>query len=133
MDAQRVFEEIVSGTRHATIATASTDAVPEAATIFFAYRDGVFYFDTQTDYRKYANLEANPQAALAISNGSRTVQVQGIAEECADQSAAKRILDERRGKPSRFTERRRHFALKTTWIRVLVEPGPPSVFVKLLG
>lgn len=39
--------------------------------------DGRFYFQTDTNMRKYAQLKANPHAALCIDN----IQIEGICRE----------------------------------------------------
>lgn len=64
----------------AVIATASTDNIPEAATIYYVVDDEFnFYIRTDSDSRKVQNLRSNPQVALVVGTANMpvTVQVQG--------------------------------------------------------
>ena len=67
---------------------------PQAAVIGIAVTEALdIIFDTLTTSRKYANLQADPRAALAIGwDAEKTVQVEGIADlpSGADLDACKR-------------------------------------------
>lgn len=62
----------------ATLATADINGTPHAATVYFTF-DKVFniYFITKKDTQKCRNIEANPKAAIAISDPTAQTTVQG--------------------------------------------------------
>ncbi len=133
MSPQDAYKRIIREVPCCTIATVKKDGHPEAATIAFAEQNGIFYFNTQTNYRKYVNLKHQPVAALVITAGEQTVQIEGDVEELENPTAATAIMDAKRGKPSRFAAlpELKYFALHPRWIRILLDPGPPSRFVVL--
>jgi hypothetical protein len=71
---------------------------PQAAVIGIAVTEALdIIFDTLTTSRKYANLRADPRAALAIGwDAAQTVQYEGIADwpSGPDLDACKRIYFE---------------------------------------
>ncbi len=70
---------------------------PQAAVIGIAVTEALdIIFDTLTTSRKYANLRADPRAALVIWDGAETVQVEGVADipSGADLDTCKRIYFE---------------------------------------
>jgi len=68
--------------RLAVISTVGPDASPQAAVIGIAVTAALdIIFDTSTASRKYANLRADPRAALVIGwDLGQTVQLEGTAE-----------------------------------------------------
>ena len=69
--------------RLGVIATASLDAVPEAALINFAVTPGLeIVFETTTATRKFPNLKRNPYADMVIGwEGGQTLQCSGTVDE----------------------------------------------------
>lgn len=65
------------------LATTTPEGVPEAAVIEFAETDEFeLIFDTFTTYRKYLNMQKNPNVAFVIGwDENITVQYEGIAQE----------------------------------------------------
>ena|SRR3989338_4018997 len=81
------------------LATIHADGRPEAAVVLFAIDDDFnFYFGTKKEYRKYANLLKNDNAAVVVGvsgKDPRTVQVEGkitMLESAVDVEKAKEIL-----------------------------------------
>ena len=68
--------------RLAVISTLGPEASPQAAVIGIAVTEALdITFDTSTTSRKYANLRADPRAALVIGwDLGQTVQLEGTAE-----------------------------------------------------
>lgn len=62
-----------------TLATATKAGMPDAATIFFTVTENLeFAFVTKEDTTKSRNLQANPQAALAVYQASTQTTVQAV-------------------------------------------------------
>jgi hypothetical protein len=82
--------------RLAVISTVGATS-PQAAVIGIAVTEALdIIFDTLSTSRKYANLRADPRAALVIWDGAETVQVEGVADipSGPDLDACKRIYFE---------------------------------------
>ena len=74
--------------RYAVVSSVAKNGAPESAVVGIAVsRDLDIVFDTVKTSRKYANLIANPAAAVALWTGEKTVQYQGIASELAGADA----------------------------------------------
>ena len=64
------------------LSTRARDGSPQGAVIGVAVADGFeLVFDTLQTSRKCANLRADPRVALAMWDGERTAQVEGLADE----------------------------------------------------
>jgi hypothetical protein len=68
--------------RHAVIATASNDGLPEAALINIAVTSDLeIVFETTSATRKYVNLLRNPRVCLVIGwDDDRTLQLDGLCD-----------------------------------------------------
>lgn len=141
MNGIELIRNILSSEGTCTLATASLDGKPEAATIEYAEDTGVLYFETFTTYRKYANLKENPRASIVITQLPYSIQMDGTAEELEDEEA-KRAQDAlgRKGHAHAFHDAPecRFFRFTPNWIRLLtaqkfpgeyamIEPGELSI------
>jgi hypothetical protein len=81
-EARATLYAFVKDRRHAVIATASNDGVPEAALINIAVTpDLEIVFETTSGTRKYANLMRNPRVCLVIGwEDDRTLQLDGFVD-----------------------------------------------------
>lgn len=78
------------------LATASSEAVPHAATIYFVIGPNLeIYFVTRQETTKHRNLSENPAAALAVFDASSqtTVQAMGSVEMVTDQALQEDIYN----------------------------------------
>lgn len=67
--------------RTCTLATASADGVPEAATVRFVTDDDLnVHVTTESPYRKYGNVTENPRVAVVV-DGDDNLQLEGVARE----------------------------------------------------
>lgn len=63
------------------VATVDSGRGPTAALVDFAVTDaGEVVFDSRSDARKIANLDADPRVALVIGCGDESLQLEGVAE-----------------------------------------------------
>ncbi|MBX9601176.1 MAG: pyridoxamine 5'-phosphate oxidase family protein [Bryobacteraceae bacterium] len=107
--------------RYAALSTIS-GAGPQSAVVGIALTgDFEILFDTLTSTRKYANLRANPSAALLVWTGQATLQLEGDAREIAGAE-----LEQRREVYfAKFPDGREraawpgiaYFAFQTRWLR----------------
>jgi len=78
------------------LSTSSPEGEPWGSAIYFAVDDNfTCYFVTRAGTRKYGNLEANPKAALTVTDAhsQTTVQVGGLVEKIPVQEYVDNILD----------------------------------------
>lgn len=78
-----------------TIATVA-DGKPSAATVYFyVEEEGVFFFPTRQNSRKFRNISADPHIAFVISDDEqvKTLQVEGIAAEETDSVKTAKMID----------------------------------------
>lgn len=92
--------------------------------------DGAFWFQTDRTFRKYAQLKANPRAALCIDN----IQIEGVCEEFGHPSQCPAFMEAYRacfaGSYDRYSglENERVFALRPVFIeRWMYRDGEPFV------
>lgn len=67
------------------VATLDKDGAPHLTTVWFAYRDGTYLFETYGKSQKVVNLRRDPRVAVLAEQGTsydqlRGVSVQGRAE-----------------------------------------------------
>lgn len=88
----RAEKEFLSKNEACRVATCHDD-IPHVAPVSYVFEDGLFYFATDYETRKFENLKKNDKVALAIdvysSVGNKAVCVQGKAEaiECGEEFA----------------------------------------------
>ncbi len=133
MNAKQLFQKLLKENKLCTLATASKDAKPEAATIYFASDSkNNIYFETFTTYKKYANLKANPQASIVITKIPYTAQIEATVIELTgkNEQDAKNLLIKKLNKtPPHYHDKRiRFFKLTPNRIKILTEPKYPFKF-----
>ena len=122
--------------RTCTLATASAEAVPEAATVRFVTDDDLnVHVTTESPYRKYENVTENPRVAVVV-DGDDNLQLEGVAREVFG-AAADRIRE-------RYVDKYGHsayldndesvfFEIETHWARLLVDGSFPPTHEMVLG
>ena len=81
---QDVLFEFMRRHRYAVVSSVAKNGAPASAVVGIAVsRELEIIFDTVKTSRKYANLIANPAAAVALWTGEKTAQYEGIASELA--------------------------------------------------
>lgn len=134
---REIAQNLLSEASTLTIATASPDGEPEAATILFAAdEEFAIYFNTATSYRKYDNLAANPRVAVVVDGDRRNVQLEGPVTELTGSAAA----DAQARLQDKYGEVAYHdapdsvfFKLTPDWIRVLVDSTYPPEYAMVRG
>jgi pyridoxine/pyridoxamine 5'-phosphate oxidase len=72
----------VQGQRLGVVSSLAPDGSPESAVVGIATSDsGEIVFDTLGTSHKAGNLRRDPRTSLAVWEGERTAQIQGIADE----------------------------------------------------
>lgn len=122
--------------RTCTLATASADAEPEAATVRFVSDDELnVYVTTQSTARKYRNLRENPAVAIVVDGDDTNLQLEGVATEVDGDDAAwiRTEYVEKYGESRYLTnDQSVFFAVETDWARLLVDGGYPPTYATVL-
>lgn len=132
------FEDILFNSKNCTLATASKDGKPEAATIdYYADSDYNIYFNSFPQYRKYQNIKTNPVGSIVITHDLNTIQIDGSIIELANEEkewAKKNLLEKNPGDEIFLNNPEGlFFKFKPNWIRFLMNDGesmPTEVLVK---
>ena len=136
-EAQTVAHRLLTEPETCTLATATTDGHPEAATIrYVGTEDYTVYFNTGTTYRKYDNLTENGNTAVVITANNQSLQIEGTATELAGDAAAaaEERYVEKYGRSNYLTAPdSTMFRIDPEWVRVLVDARYPPDYVTLLG
>jgi pyridoxine/pyridoxamine 5'-phosphate oxidase len=120
-----------------TLATATPDGTPEAATVRFVADDQyTISINTATTYRKYENLTANPRVAIVVDGDRENVQLEGTAREL--EGPAVTGVHERYaakyGQSDYLTnEHSTCFEIDPDWARLLYDGGFPPDYAMLVG
>ena len=129
-----LFENILYKSDLCTLATASLQGKPEAATVqYYADENYNLYFESFPSYRKYQNITSNPRASVVITSPDmKTVQMDGAISQLSGSDAdwAKQKIIERHGKGVGylFAPDVRFFKFEPHWIRVLVDGKYPPTY-----
>jgi Pyridoxamine 5''-phosphate oxidase. len=128
---------VLQETAVCTLATASPDGVPEAATVRFVASEGFdVYINSATNYRKYANMTANPRVAVVVDGDAGNLQLEGRATELHgdDAESFRERYVEKYG-PSQYLthETSTCFAIETDWARLLVDGRFPPEHAMVVG
>lgn len=124
-----------------TLATASDDAVPEAATVRYLTDDDFnMYINTGDTYRKYENMKSNPRVAIVVNGKLEgdyfNVQLEGEAREVAYDDA-EYIMDmyrEKYGSSEYLTnDQSVFFEIDVDWARMLVDGSYPPEYEMIVG
>lgn len=128
---QAFFEEFGSG-RTMVLSTCAdcTEGRVSSRMMSVVLTDGKFFFQTDTQLRKYAQLKENPRAALCIDN----IQIEGVCKELGhplDHEAFVRAFEGRfKGSFDAYTslKNERLFALEPEYVeRWVYRDGAPFV------
>lgn len=128
---------LLRDTETCTLATASPDGVPEAATVRFVADDEYnVYINTATNYRKYENMQANPRVAVVVNGAERNLQLEGVPTELrgdAAESVREKYI-EKYGPSAYLThEHSTCFEIETDWARLLLDGSFPPEYAMLIG
>lgn len=120
-----------------TLATASPDAVPEAATVRYMCDETFNVFINSGDtYRKYENMIQNPRVAVVVNGEYKNLQLEGAATE-VPQDKADHIINkyiEKYGDSEYLTnDESVFFRIDTVWARLLVDGRFPPEYEMILG
>lgn len=105
------------------LATITQDGKPEAAVIEFAETDDFeLVFDTFTTYRKYKNIQYNPNVAFVIGwDENITVQYEGVTKELrgSELKKYKKIYFTKNPDAQKWQkyEEIAYFKITPTWVR----------------
>lgn len=120
-----------------TLATAPESGVPEAATVRFVSDEAYnLLINTATNYRKYANMTANPRVAVVVDGQAGNLQLEGRATELDGESAAsfRARYAEKYGQSEYLThETSTCFSIETDWARLLVDGSFPPEHAMVVG
>jgi uncharacterized protein YhbP (UPF0306 family) len=124
-----------------TLATASKDAVPEAATVRYMNDDDFnIYISTGSTYRKYQNTKSNSRVAIVVNGRLEdeyyNVQLEGNAKEIPYDDA-EYIVDmytQKYGSSQYLTnDQSVFFEIDTNWARLLVDGSYPPEYEMIIG
>ncbi len=130
---------LLSESETCTLATASPDGRPEAATVRFVTGDGDGfdrYVTTQSTYRKYENLSRNPRVAVVVDGAAGNLQLEGAARAVHGETVAtieRRYRAKYGPSPYLTDDDSVGFALETEWARLLVDGSYPPTHATLVG
>ncbi|MES3517166.1 MAG: pyridoxamine 5'-phosphate oxidase family protein [Natronomonas sp.] len=131
--ALRLLEE----TEVCTLATASRDGRPEAATVRFVCDETLtLYVNSGSTYRKYRNIEENPRVAVVVDGRKKNLQLEGTATEIDGDAAerAKQRYVEKYGRSQYLTnDESVMFEIEPEWARLLVDGNFPPAYEMVIG
>ena len=120
-----------------TLATASENAVPEAATVRFVCDDDMnVYINSGSTYRKYENMKENPDVAVVVNGDRKNVQIEGMAEEVFNDEAdfVRNKYKNKYGSSQYLTnDESVFFRIDTSWARLLVDGRYPPEYEMIIG
>lgn len=120
-----------------TLATASADGIPEAATVRYMCDDDFnIYINSGSTYRKYQNMKENPRVAVVVNGEYKNIQLEGIAKEVPE-SEAEHIIgmyEDKYGNSEYLTNNESvFFEIETDWVRVLIDGRYPPEYEMIIG
>jgi PPOX class probable F420-dependent enzyme len=82
-DAIRMNEAEIAATlgecRHLQVATLDRDGAPHLTTLWFAFHEGAFLFETYGKSQKVVNLRRDPRLAVLCEQGERYDELRGVS------------------------------------------------------
>jgi hypothetical protein len=123
MNNKAIIYEFLTGQKHMTLATASLEGRPEAATVGYVVDGDLLLINTFENYRKYENLKANPLVACVITTGEdKTLQIECAVWEAQGTQAdnvRQKIADAGSSSQEFLIDKStRFFILTPTWFRL---------------
>lgn len=140
-DYNQLALEFIGEQEVCTLATASDDSVPEAATIRFSNDEEFnFYINSGDTYRKYQNMKSNPRVAIVVNGKFEgdyfNMQLEGEAHE-VPYNDADYIMDmykEKYGSSEYLTnDESVFFEIDVDWARLLVDGSFPPEYKMIVG
>ena len=105
-----------------TLATASSESKPEAATVKPIIDGASLLVNTYVHYRKYKNLSENPQVSCVFTlDLNTTLQIDAVAEELRDEAALaaqEHMVKQEPDFANFFDEDTRFFKITPQWMRL---------------
>lgn len=136
MSAKERTRKLLKENKYCTLATASLDGKPEAATVKFVEdEDFNLFFEILSSSRKYPNIKSNPRASVVVTTVPYTVQMDGHIEELPDGFEVKQKMTLKHEEESSFyvAPNLRFFKFTPKWIRVLVKRTYPPEYKTIRG
>ncbi|ERH13883.1 MAG: putative flavin-nucleotide-binding protein [halophilic archaeon J07HB67] len=135
-DARERARRLLRTERTCTLATASADGVPEAATVRFVTDNELnVHVTTESPYRKYANMTENPRVAVVV-DGDDNLQLEGVAREVFGAAAdriGEKYVDKYGHSAYLDNDESVFFEIETDWARLLVDGSFPPTHEMVLG
>jgi nitroimidazol reductase NimA-like FMN-containing flavoprotein (pyridoxamine 5'-phosphate oxidase superfamily) len=136
-DIENEAQELLKEEELCTLATASKDGIPEAATVRYMSDDDFnIYINSGSTYRKYQNMKENPRVAVVINGEYRNIQLEGEAEEVAkeDSDYIVQMYKHKYGRSKYLTnDESVFFKIKTDWVRILIDGSYPPEYQMIVG
>ena len=131
MDPKEIMIKMIEENKYCVLATSTKEGKPEAATIEYSHdRNYNIIFETFQAYRKYNNLINNPKASIVITEGSNTVQMDGIVQKLEGKvlEEAKEIHFHKFGKNRDLYKSNDNifFIFIPKWKRIMLGENPPK-------
>ena len=135
-DAHERARRLLRTERTCTLATATADGVPEAATVRFV-TDGELnvQITTESPYRKYDNMTENPRVAVVV-DGDDNLQLEGVAREVTGDDADRikaNYVDKYGHSAYLDNDESVFFEIETDWARLLVDGSFPPTHAMVIG
>ena len=132
MTATDLALKLLAENKLCVLATSSLEGKPEAATIQYADEGLNVFFKTFRTYRKFMNMNLNPQTSIVITAEKQTLQMDGLVEPVSTEPA-RGFLIAKHGYDKEYFEdgRVRYFRFTPTWARVMIGGKYPPEFEEL--
>ena len=134
---QEIALNSLEDTETCTLATASSGAVPEAATVRFVSDDNLnIYVNSGSTYRKYQNIKQNPNVAIVVNSPPHNIQLDGKATEVHGEEAEyikQKYIDKYGDSQYLTNDESVFFEIKTDWARLLVDGSYPPEYEMIIG
>lgn len=135
LTAEERTRKILKENKYCTLATASLDGKPEAATVKFVEDENYnLYFEILSSSRKCSNIHSNPRASVVITTVPHTVQMDGVVEELPNGDEVKKMMTIKQERESSFYQspELKFFKFTPNWIRTLVKREYPPKYEVIL-
>lgn len=136
-DIEDKARELLNQQELCTLATASKNGNPEAATVrYMSDKDFNIYVNSGSTYRKYQNMKENPRVAVVVNGDYKNIQIEGTAKEIPRDEAGN-IVDmykDKYGESEYLTnDESVFFKIQSDWARILVDGRYPPEYEMIIG
>lgn len=136
-DIKNKAQELLKKEEVCTLATASKEAIPEAATVRYMSDDEFnIYINSGSTYRKYQNMKENPRVAVVVNGERKNIQLEGEAKEIPKEDADYifQMYKDKYGRSKYLTnDESVFFKIETDWVRILVDGSYPPEYEMIIG